>query len=246
MNLILLEPGEIQTDGTALLSDDRARHIRDVLRAAPGASLRIGVVEGPLGRAKVVALAPAVQLECHLAGATPPRPPVELLLAMPRPKVMKRLWPVLAALGVGRILITNAWKTERNYFDTHVLAADFVRAQLIAGLQQAGDTRLPEVSVYRQFKKAVAALAAGGPYAAQLVAHPGPAAFPHTALAALPAASRIVLAVGPEGGWVPYELEWLAARGFAAVSWGPRPLRTDTACTVLLGLIHAARAGSPA
>ena len=74
--------------------------------------------------------------------------------------------------------------------------------------------------------------------------HPGPAAFPHAALAALPAASRILLAIGPEGGWVPTEREWLAAHGFATVSWGPRPLRTDTACAVLLGLLHAALAAS--
>ena len=244
MNLILLEPGELAADGTAVVADDRARHIREVLRAAPGDTLRIGLVEGPLGHANVLALTPAVRLECHLTGAPPPRPPVDLLLAMPRPKVMKRLWPVLAALGVGRILITRAWKTERNYFDTHVLAADFIRAQLLVGLQQAGDTRLPAVGIHRQFKKAVAAAVDGRPYAARLVAHPGPAAFPHAALAALPAASRILLAIGPEGGWVPTEREWLAAHGFATVSWGPRPLRTDTACAVLLGLLHAALAAS--
>ena len=49
----------------------------------------------------------------------------------------------------------------------------------------------------------------------------------------------VLLAVGPEGGWTPFELELLAQHGFEAVSWGPRALRTDTACAVLLGLVHA-------
>ena len=79
-----------------------------------------------------------------------------------------------------------------------------------------------------------------GPYAARLVAHPGEGAFPSEKLAALPREARVLLAVGPEGGWTSFELELLAAHGFEAVSWGPRALRTDTACVVLLGLIHAA------
>jgi len=167
---------------------------------------------------------------------------VDLLLAMPRPKVMNRLWPVLASLGVGRILISNTWKTERNYFDTHVLEPAHIHAGLIEGLQQARDTRLPEVSVHRQFKKLVEdELDRFGPYAARLVAHPGTASFPP--LVALPKDARVLVAVGPEGGWTSFELELLAKHGFSPVSWGPRALRTDTACAVLLGLVHAAIAG---
>jgi len=59
-------------------------------------------------------------------------------------------------------------------------------------------------------------------------------------LANLSADGRVLLAIGPEGGWTSYELEMLTSHGFTAASWGPRPLRTDTACNVLLGLIHAA------
>ena len=65
---------------------------------------------------------------------------------------MRRLWAQLASLGVGRILLTNAERVERNYFDTHVLSADCYRPLLLEGLQQARDTRLPIVSIHRQFK----------------------------------------------------------------------------------------------
>jgi 16S rRNA (uracil1498-N3)-methyltransferase len=241
MNLILLEPDEIQTDGMAVLSGKRARHVREVLQAAEREQIRVGVIDGPLGTATVVEDGKEIRLKCALSDGIPTAPRVDVLLAMPRPKVMNRLWPVLASLGVGRILISNAWKTERNYFDTHVLEPEHIRAGLIEGLQQARDTRLPRVSVHRQFKKLVEdELDAFGPYAARLVAHPGEGAFPSEMLAALPKDARVLLAVGPEGGWTEFELELLAAHGFSPVSWGPRALRTDTACAVLLGLVHAA------
>lgn len=241
MNLILLEPDEIQADGTALLSGKRARHVREVLQAAPGEEIRVGVVDGPMGVATVLEDSKQLHLSCTFSNEIPSIPRVDLLLAMPRPKVMNRLWPVLASLGVGRILISNAWKTERNYFDTHVLESEHIREALIEGLQQARDTRLPQVSVHKQFKKLVEDKLDGfGPYAARLVAHPGEGAFPSEKLAALPREARVLLAVGPEGGWTPFELELLAVHGFESVSWGPRALRTDTACAVLLGLVHAA------
>lgn len=245
MNLILLEPDEIHAEGLAVLAGKRARHVREVLKAAEGGRIRIGVVDGPTGTATVTEEGDPLRLECDLTDPVPPIPGVDLLLAMPRPKVMNRLWPVLASLGVGRILISNAWKTERNYFDTHVLGPEHIRAGLIEGLQQARDTRLPQVSVHRQFRKLIEdELDAFGPYAAKLAAHPGAGAFPAETLAALPREGRVLLAVGPEGGWTPFELELLEAHGFEAVSWGPRALRTDTACAVLLGLMHAALAQS--
>ena len=238
MNLILLEPEEVAADGTALLSGKRARHVREVLKAAPGEEIRVGIIDGPTGTATVLEDSKQLHLRCALSNEIPPIPRVDLLLAMPRPKVMNRLWPVLAALGVGRILVSNAWKTERNYFDTHVLEPDHIREGLIEGLQQARDTRLPQVSVHKQFKKLVEDKLDGfGPYAARLVAHPGAGAFPMDKLASLPGQGRVLLAVGPEGGWTPFELELLSRHGFEPVSWGARALRTDTACAVLLGLV---------
>ena len=192
MNLILLEPDEIQADGTAALSGKRARHVREVLQASEGEEIRVGVVDGAMGTATILEDAKQLRLQCALAGGLPPVPRVDVLLAMPRPKVMNRLWPVLAALGVGRILVSNAWKTERNYFDTHILEPAHIRAGLIEGLQQARDTRLPQVSVHKQFKKLIEdKLDSFGPYAARLVAHPGEGAFPATKLAALPRGARV-------------------------------------------------------
>src|SRR6478735_8882158 len=153
MNLVLVDPEEITPSGDAVLSGSRAEHLLKVLHAAPGHEVRIGVIDGPRGVGTVQAIAEgAVTLRCAFEGDAPPRPAIDLLLALPRPKVMRRLWAQIAALGVGQIILTNAEKVERHYFDTHILAPETYRRLLIEGLQQAQDTRLPAVSIHRQFR----------------------------------------------------------------------------------------------
>lgn len=263
MNLILLEPADLPDVGTARLTGPRAAHVREVLRAAAGDTIRVGQLDGPLGVGTVKSLsAEEVVLACAWETAIPPRPAVDLLLAVPRPKVLKRLWAQLAALGVGRIALVNAARVERFYFDSHVIQPDFYRPLLIEGLQQARDTRVPEVSVHRAFRPFVEDELDGlfGP-GARLVAHPwtegrldppsqGFRLRPRAAAGQAGVASgwttgqksaRVLLAVGPEGGWVPFELDLLQARGFRPVGLGPRTLRTDTACVALLAMVHAAR-----
>ncbi len=153
MNVILLERAELDDGGVARLSGLRARHIREVLKAAVAQQIRVGVVDGPMGVATITSLAgDSATLQCALDAFVPVLPSVDLLLALPRPKVLRRLWAQIAALGVGRILLTNAERVERQYFDTHLLAPDGYRPLLIEGLQQARDTRLPQVTVHRQLK----------------------------------------------------------------------------------------------
>lgn len=238
MNLILIDPSDVQPDGTARLAGPQADHIRKVLKSSPGHEVRVGLIDGPAGTARITAVTDNfVDLACSLENTIPERPAVDLLLALPRPKVMRRLWAQLAALGVGRIILTNAEKVERDYFDTHILQPETYRPLLIEGLQQARDTRLPQVSIHKRFKVLVEdELDVLCPQQRRLVAHPGenkigsgfemtPDLIPR----------RTLLAVGPEGGWNSYELGLLESRGFERISLGPRSLRTDTACVALLG-----------
>jgi 16S rRNA (uracil1498-N3)-methyltransferase len=248
VNLILLEPGEVAPDGRARLADARAAHIITVLRATAGREIRVGMVDGPLGAATVVRTGdgePHVELQCTFDQAVPERPRVDLLLALPRPKVMRRLWAQLAALGVGRIMLSNAERVERSYFDTHVLAPQHVRPHLIEGLQQARDTRLPLVTIHRQFRVLIEDdLDALTGDAIRLVTHPAAPASMHqavrSALALGAARERLLIAVGPEGGWNDFELRLLETHRFQRVGMGPRTLRADTACAALLALAHDA------
>jgi 16S rRNA U1498 N3-methylase RsmE len=275
MNLLLLEPSELNPDNVATVHGARARHLRHVLRAEPGRPVRVGVIDGPRGIAAVVSIDDHhAQLACTFELVPPPVPRVDLLLALPRPKVLQRLWAQLAALGVGRIVLTNAWRVERNYFDTTVLDPAIYRALLIEGLQQARDTRVPIVSVHRQFRVLVEDdLDRLCPQTTRLLGDPGDDASvadvradtgvgpyepgdpadtgvgPHdpslpeavgAGPSARPARDRILLAVGPEGGWNDFERHLLETRGFRRVSLGPRTLRTDTACIALHAVVTAA------
>ena len=241
MNLILCEPGDVDAGGVVTLTGARAAHVRGVLGAKPGDVIRIGVIDGPKGRGEILALSEdRVVMRSEFDAAVPAPPAVDLLLALPRPKVLRRLWAQLAALGVGRIVLTNASRVERHYFDTHVVEASTYRPLLVDGLQQAGDTRLPRVSIHRQFRILVEdELDAVSTDAARLVAHPGS----HRSLLSVAREAqqrRVLLAIGPEGGWNDFELELLTRHGFGIVSMGPRILRTDTACVALLALLHEA------
>jgi RsmE family RNA methyltransferase len=246
LNLILLEPGEIADDGAVSLSGARAEHVIRVLRAMPGDRVRVGVLDGGAGAGRVTAVADCrVELHCELEATIPPPPAVDLLMAVPRPKVMRRLWAQIAALGVGQIVLTNASRVERHYFDTHVLGEACYRPLLIEGLQQARDTRVPKVSIRRQLKVFVEdeldALFATG---LRVTAHPG-VGRPMSDAVRERASQRVMVAVGPEGGWTPFELDLLAAHGFQTADAGPRTLRSDTACIAILALVHdALRAGS--
>ena len=243
MNLILLNPEEVTDHRTVTIDDGRAAHVRNVLKATPGQSLQVGIIDGPRGVATLHLVGgTSVTLQCTFESTVVAIPPVDLLLTLPRPKVMKRLWAQLAAIGIGRILLVNAARVERQYFDTHVLAADCYRPLLIEGLQQARDTRLPAVSIHRRLKVLVEdelGESIGG--CARLLADPGARTTVRSAVQSS-RAERYLLAVGPEGGWTDFERSLLQAHGFTAVGMRPRTLRSDTACVGLLTLVHEALA----
>jgi 16S rRNA (uracil1498-N3)-methyltransferase len=242
MNLILLEDRDGRDGPCVTLTDARATHLRKVLRVTPGQTVRVGWVDGPLGTGTVESVSDGrVTMRCVFEGDAPPRPRVDVLLALPRPKVLRRLWPQFAALGVGQIILTNASRVERDYFDTHVLTEACYRPLLIEGLQQARDTRLPQVSIHRQFRILVEDhlddLFHSG---VRLVADPSGSTSIANALAGRD--GRVLLAIGPEGGWNDFELRLLETRGFTPVGLGPRTLRVDTACVALLSHLHSALA----
>ena len=241
MNLILLEQGEVTPHGTAVLSDSRAGHLLDVLKVAPGDVVRVGVIDGGSGIATVTSVVNrTVGLLCQLEAQVPARPRVDLLLALPRPKVLRRLWAQLAALGLGQIILTNAARVERHYFDTHVLTPECYRPLLVEGLQQARDTRLPQVSIHKQFKVLVEDHLDGlFPKGTRVVTDPRCETRLGDVIRKHPG-ERVLLAVGPEGGWNEFELTLLTQHGFHAAGIGPRTLRSDTACIALLTLAHDA------
>jgi len=243
MNLVLLSPGELD-GGVATLEGRRARHIREVHRVVPGDTLLVGVVGGLMGSGTVEAIDEAsVRLRVALDRAPPPPPGIDLLLALPRPKTLRKVLAAATAMGVKRIVLVNAARVERSYFDSPLLAPESLREELILGLEQARDTALPEVVVrdrFRPFVEDEAPLLWGA--AERFVAHPLVADV-LAIRSASPDRMPCVVAVGPEGGWVPFELDLLVRQGFTPFTLGPRILRVETAVPVVLGQLQLLRGG---
>jgi RsmE family RNA methyltransferase len=239
MNLLLLQPGEVSEGGRALLTGRRHQHAREVLRVQAGETLKVGIRGGQVGTALVLAEdVDGLSLAVTLGSAPPARPGVDLVLAIPRPKVLKRVIPAVASLGVDRVVLVNAARVEKSYFDSKVLAAEFLDGLVDLGLEQARDTVPPRIEVRERFKPFIEdELDAWAGDATRLLAHPMDADQEPPALGG----GRCVIAIGPDGGWVDFEVALLRARGFVPFSLGPRPLRVEVAVPAVLGALSPRR-----
>lgn len=231
MNLLLLEPADFIADDRVLLRDRRLTHLQQVHRAEVGESLKVGQLGGAMGHGSLLRMAPdEAELQVSFDQPPPAKLPVTLLLALPRPKMLRRVLQTVAAMGVPRLVLLNSYRVEKSFWQTPFLEPAAIREQLVLGLEQARDTVLPEVIIEKRFKPFVEdrlpALAAG---TRGLLGHPGD--YP-----ACPRAidGPVTLAIGPEGGWIPYEVDKLAAAGLAPVQLGERILRVETAVSALL------------
>lgn len=234
MNVLLFDTGELRDDGTLDIRDQRLAHLRVVQRVSPGDRLRVGRIGGQLGEAAVIAI-DTERARLHidrLDTPAPPPAPLTLVIALPRPKMLKRILVDATTHGVKRICFTNAYRVEKSFWSSPLLAPEAIAEKCRLGLAQAIDTALPDVTLHPRFRPFVEdelpAIVAGS---TALVAHP-------SALASCPHATtgHVTLAIGPEGGFIPFEVDLLErAAGFRPVSLGPRVLRVDTAVASLLG-----------
>jgi len=232
MNIVLFTSEDIVADGRVRLSGRRLLHVRDVLGAREGDALSVGLLGGKLGAGKITRLEDEnLEMEVLLDRDPPAALPLTIILALPRPKVMRRVLYSLTVLGVKRIYLLHTAQVEKSYWQSPFLEQEAIQRQLLLGLEQARDTVLPEVTLKQRFKPFVEdelPQIAQGTLA--LAAHPAAdMPCPHAV------AGPVTLAVGPEGGFIPYEIDMLLARGFHAVTVGGRALNVESAVPSLIG-----------
>lgn len=244
MNLVLIEPGEVQPDRTVTFHGDRrCRHLNEVLRSRSGDTVRIGLLNGPLGTGRILAISPReAVLETSWQQNAPALPTVDLLLALPRPIMLRRILAQAAAQGAGRIFLINAGRVEKSFFNSSLLRNRGYEEYLRHGLEQSMATRLPQISVHPRFRPFVEDQLPemAGDYSHLLLAHPEAGEMLPQA-APPPLAGRVLLALGPEGGWLDFEVEKLRQQLFRPFSMGPRILRLETAVCALLAQIDLLR-----
>lgn len=236
MNRILFEKEEI-VDGFVSFSDERAEHILKILHGEVGQTLKTGEVNGLIGSSEIVLIkGKTVRVKVNHTEKSL-EPWIDLILAPPRPRVMKRLLPQLATMGVRRITLVGAKKVEKDFWGATLLREENFRPLLVEGLMQAGTSILPEIRLEKSFNRYLKSGIEEYEGFTKIVAHPYKAESSdtyHLSLTTNHCEAPMVLAIGPEGGWTDEEIAALEERGFVRYSLGQRILRTDTATIALL------------
>jgi RsmE family RNA methyltransferase len=233
LNLLLFTAADRTDDNNIRVSDRRLQHLLNVHKAKIGDSVRVGEVNGGLGTGTIIDMNnEQAVLSVSTDSAPPAKLPVEIVLALPRPKMLRRILRSVAEFGAPTLHLINSYRVEKSYWQTPVLNPDTIRHYLIEGLEQSRDTILPTVHCHQRFKPFVEdvfpSIAEGQD---AILAHPGehPPMTPGTG-------RSTVLVIGPEGGFIPYEVEHFQAAGCRTVSLGPRILRVENAVSKLLSL----------
>ncbi|HAV58525.1 MAG TPA: 16S rRNA (uracil(1498)-N(3))-methyltransferase [Acinetobacter junii] len=232
MNIVLLDANQDCSSDIWSIEDQRQiKHLNQHLQLKAGDTLKVGVRDGQRYLTEVQSItAQQIMLRPIQAENVPNKVPVHLILALPRPKVLRRMIMDAVTLGVERISLIHSYRVDKSYWQSPFLQQldDYVTL----GLEQAGDTIVPEIQLYKRFKPFVedvlpTLITEQRP---AYVAHPyAEQSMPHAI------AHGCNLIVGPEGGFIPYEIELLKKNGCQAMSLGNRILRTETAVSNILG-----------
>lgn len=237
MNLILIFPNEWPQDAgkeaEVTLRDRRFDYIRSIHKPALGDSLRVGLIHGKIGLGKVMSLNEQhITLRVCLDELPPPPSPATLVLALPRPPVLRRVLQAVTTFGVKDIYLVGSQRVEKSFWQSPALKEESIKEQLLLGMEQARDTLTPNVHLRQRFKPFIedelSSIVTNQP---AFVAHPTPEATPFPNEITEPS----IIAIGPEGGFIPFEIELLERIGFQARSLGSRILKVETAVSVVLG-----------
>lgn len=237
MNLILLFPEDFLSPTLIRLTDYRASHIREIHRAPLGRSLKVGKVHGGIGKGTVVALdGNAVELEVQIPDAIPETPKLSLILGMPRPQSLKKVLETIGAFGLKRLCLVNTERVQKSFFDSKLLQDRAWMRHLRLGMEQGGRTYLPEMIVQPNLSKVFEQDFA--PEAIRIIAHPGLKNSLWDTPLANGQAADLVVAIGPEGGWLDLEVAAFQEKGFLPIQLGPTIHRVENAVTALLAQIE--------
>ena len=232
MNLVLFDAAEIERPLPR--SDRRATHILEVLRRGIGDMFDAGIVNGQRGKASIKTMTPeALTLQFTWLAESSPAAPLTLIIGMPRPQTARDILRDATTLGVGEIHFVRTEKADPSYAQSTLWSTDEWRRQLIAGAEQAFDTRIPDVTHGRVLDELLSLQAIGARVALDNYQSPIPMSAVH-----LLGAKTVTIAIGPERGWSNSERELLQARGFALAHLGTRVLRTETAVTAALAIMR--------
>jgi 16S rRNA (uracil1498-N3)-methyltransferase len=224
-------------DGVARLSSDQIHHLRDVLRLRPGDQVEVfdGEGTGYLGRVEAVGSELVVGSLQKVEAAT--ESPVQVVLALALTKPDRFAWALqkTTELGVHEIVPLQA-RFSSVRLGEDKLHASMERWHRIVqeASKQCGRVSIPRI---HQARQALDFLTGGKfPNSATLLFfhEKAPASWGRS----FAGTDRLVVCIGPEGGWEQAEVEAADRAGYQILSLGPRILRTETAAVAALAILQ--------
>ena len=231
MNIVLLTDEDKTASGSFLLSDERAEHIIKVLKSKTGDVIEIGFYNGDLGKAVIENISDG-KVELKTIRTFPKvsnTPLIHLVCALPRPQTLKKILFHSASMGVNRIDFIKANRVEKSYYQSHLLKKEYYEKLIKLGMTQGKQTTPPEVFFHGKFKaffEDVLPLSEGGNNLKLLAENSAEKTLFDVYTAP---AKQVTIAIGPEGGWIPYEINFMREHGFVLFKLSKWTLRVEAA-----------------
>ncbi len=259
MNILLYEKSEILSGNRLEIRDRRADHLKNILKVSPGKKIRVGQINAGSCLAEVKKVSD-ICLELQLSDSLSPQDDsifshINIVLCLPRPQSFKKVLELIGTLGVGRLLLINSARVEKSYFNSPVFSEEKIKEHLLLGMEQGGVVNLPQVEIFKEFKINLLeeeALNKASKTPAQLkleelfIQSKSRFLADVNSIATFSSLYKckndlltesILLAIGPEGGWLDFELEVFKNYNFNFINLGNRILRVETAIAFILAQI---------
>lgn len=214
-----------------------AKHLRTVLRRAPGSGLVLSDGAGATVPAELTADgARCLRAPEHIPA---PTPALHVLQGIAKGRKVDEVVRTLTELGVDAITPVEAERSVKELAGPkRDKAVARWRAVATAAAEQARRPYVPRIVEPGTVAEVLGRIAGEGGSTAVVVADVGaPTSLSEAVGAGLREVDRVVLAVGPEGGWTPAEAATFADRGATVVTMGPAVLRTEHAGAALSAVV---------
>jgi len=236
MNLILLENKDFIGNERVVIQGRRFNHLISVNKVKKNDRLVCGLLNDKIGTGLITNVRKdSLEIQVHLTDDPPEPLPLILVLALPRPKMLKRIIESVTSLGVKKIYLINSWRVEKSFWQSPLLKEEYLRKQMILGLEQSRDTVLPRIYQKRFFTQFVKEeLPEISKNTLCITAHPKSSKICPSGVN-----KKITLAIGPEGGFIDIEVATLKKQGFFSCHIGQRILKVETAVTCLISRLYS-------
>ncbi|MBK7105220.1 MAG: 16S rRNA (uracil(1498)-N(3))-methyltransferase [Ignavibacteriae bacterium] len=238
MNIIILSEKDRLNENQYRIDDERYSHIINILNSELNDFVEIGLLNNKIGIAKIILIdekkliLEIVELyECDKSKIS-----IDLICALPRPQTLKKVLSISATMRVRNLFFIKSEKVEKSYFHSPLLFEDNYTKYLVEGLSQGKQIFLPNVSFHNKFKIFFEDEFNSKNYDRKLLAHPNSEnsllKFKFSEV------KNLVVAIGPEGGWNNFEINFMQNLDFENFILSKSILRVESAVTAALSQIE--------